>query len=269
MGKTNSSNALNPEELPLAGGNVSVVVRVGDTVRRTASPWSPTVQHFLRYLRSRRFYAVPKPMGFDDRGREVLSFIEGEVGHYPLVAHVWSAQTLAMSAHMMRRYHDLSVAYVPPADAAWQYTYPDSTKHEVICHNDFAPYNMVFRKEKPKALIDWDLAGPGPRIWDIAYAVYRFVPLSWEADIAALKPRLINPVLQSMRLRFFCDAYGLQDRSDLLDMVRARLEHLCKHMTDRAAEGNPAFQAMIDEGHWALYQRDIAALEYYRAQLKF
>ncbi|MEO5953545.1 MAG: phosphotransferase [Chloroflexia bacterium] len=264
---------MNQEEIPLVGGNVSVVVRVGDSVRRTASPWTATVQHFLRYLRSRRFYGVPRPMGFDEQGREALSYIEGEVGHYPLADYMWSARTLGMAARMMRRYHDLSIDYVPPADAQWQYTYPNRSQHEVICHNDFAPYNMVFYGEKPKALIDWDIAGPGPRIWDVAYAVYRFVPLSWEEDLeedlAELRPNLVNPVVQSMRLRYFCDAYGLEDRSELLDMVRARLEHLCEHMTDRAAEGNSAFQAMVDEGHWDLYQRDIAALESHRSQLRF
>jgi len=36
----------------------------------------------------------------------------------------------------------------------------------------------VFRKGMPVALIDFDTAHPGPRIWDVAYAAYRFVPLT-------------------------------------------------------------------------------------------
>jgi hypothetical protein len=257
------------QEIPLEGGNVNTVVRVAGTVRRTPGPWTPTVQHFLRNLRSHRFYAVPRPIGFDNQGREVLSYIEGEVGHYPLADYMWSAQTLAQAARLMRRFHDLSTAYTPPPDAHWQYVYPDPSRHEVICHNDFAPYNMIFRAQKPKAIIDWDIAGPGPRIWDIAYAIYRFIPLSWEPDIAEIRPRLLDPVVQGMRLRHFCDSYGLQDRSDLLDTVTARLEHLCQHMTDRASEGNSAFQDMIDEGHRDLYERDILALEHHRSQLEF
>jgi aminoglycoside phosphotransferase (APT) family kinase protein len=31
---------------------------------------------------------------------------------------------------------------------------------------------------RPVALIDFDVAHPGPRAWDLAYAAYRFVPLT-------------------------------------------------------------------------------------------
>lgn len=260
---------MSDQEIPLAGGNVNTVVRAGNTVRRTPGPWSFTTQHFLAYLRSRRFYGCPRPTGFDKQGREVLSYIEGEVGHYPLENYMWSVQNLGGIARMMRQYHDLSTAYTPPPNAIWQYTYPDMAKHEVICHNDVAPYNTVFRKEGVKALIDWDLAGPGPRIWDLAYAAYRFIPLSWEPDVTGSLFRLAYSDIKSMRLRLFCDAYGLANRADLLDTVRARLEHLCKLITDYAAEGNPAFQAMLDEGHRDLYERDIVALDAHRSELKF
>lgn len=257
------------QAVALPGGNVSVVVRVGDTVRRTAGYWTPSVHHFLRYLRSRRFLGVPKPMGFDEHGREVLGYVEGEVGHYPLADYMWSAPTLARVGQVLRRIHDLSAEYAPPADARWQFEYRDAGRHEVIGHNDFAPYNMVFNNGKPKAIIDWDMAGPVPRIWDVAYAAYRFVPLSWEPDIAQDRPFLADPQVQGMRLRHLCDAYGLKDRSELPEMVRARLEHLCSHMEKKAEEGDAAFQKMIDEGHRDLYRRDIEALERNRGLLRF
>ena len=49
-------------EIPLAGGNMSAgVVRVGDTVRRPAGPWTPAVHALLTHLHeagfSRRFSA--------------------------------------------------------------------------------------------------------------------------------------------------------------------------------------------------------------------
>jgi hypothetical protein len=40
-------------------------------------------------------------------------------------------------------------------------------------------------------------------------------------------------------------------------------------MLARAAEGNAAYQKMINEGHLALYERDIIALELHRSQLIF
>jgi Ser/Thr protein kinase RdoA (MazF antagonist) len=211
---------------------------------------------------------VPRPLGFDRQGREVLGYVEGEVGHYPLADYVWSAPTLARVGQFLRRLHDLSAEYEPPKDAEWQYVFPDPARHEVIGHNDFAPYNMVFRDGNPKAIIDWDMAGPMPRLWDVAYAVYRFVPLSWGPDIASYRPFITDPQVQSMRLRHFCDAYGLEDRSDLLDMVQARLEQLCAHMLTKAGDGDIAFQKMVDEGHLALYRRDIEALEAHRGLLR-
>lgn len=46
--------------------------------------------------------------------------------------------------------------------AVWQ-----SSSHEpqqVICHNDFGPYNMVFDQEHLVGAIDFDTASPGPRM---------------------------------------------------------------------------------------------------------
>jgi hypothetical protein len=57
------------EEVLLAGGNSADVVRIGDTVRRVAGPWTPSVHRLLRMLRAAEITEVPEPLGFDDRGR--------------------------------------------------------------------------------------------------------------------------------------------------------------------------------------------------------
>jgi Ser/Thr protein kinase RdoA (MazF antagonist) len=57
-------------------------------------------------------------------------------------------------------------------------SFPDSSHHDVICHNDMATYNTVFVNDQPQAFIDFDTAGPGPRIWDVAYAAYTYAPLA-------------------------------------------------------------------------------------------
>ena len=48
----------------------------------------------------------------------------------------------------------------------------------MICHNDFAPYNLAFRDGLPVGAIDFEAASPGPRAWDLAYLAYRLVPLA-------------------------------------------------------------------------------------------
>ena len=65
-------------ETTFADGNVSAVVRVGNTVRRAPGPWTPAVHALLRHLERAGFLGAPRARGFDERGREVLTFVEGE-----------------------------------------------------------------------------------------------------------------------------------------------------------------------------------------------
>jgi hypothetical protein len=194
------------EEIPLHGGNVTPVVRVGETVRRATGPWSPAVHGLLRHLEVNGFDAAPRVLGIDEKGREILTYIPGEVGWYPLLTSMWSDETLVAAARLLRRFHNATIGYVPPPGATWQLAYPGRERPDVICHNDFAPYNVVFADGLPRALIDFGNAGPGPRIWDIAYAVFTFVLLSEEAP----------PGPRGRRLRLFCDVYGLEQRRHVL-----------------------------------------------------
>ena len=52
-------------------------VRVGNTVRKPAGPWTPTIQALLRHLRTTGFEYAPEPLGVDGAGREMVAFIEG------------------------------------------------------------------------------------------------------------------------------------------------------------------------------------------------
>jgi hypothetical protein len=65
------------EEL-LTGGHLNPVVRVGDTVRRTPGPWTPAVHLLLEHLERSGFDGAPRVLGFDDQGREVLSFLDAQ-----------------------------------------------------------------------------------------------------------------------------------------------------------------------------------------------
>lgn len=48
---------------------------------------------------------------------------------------------------------------------------------EVMCHGDFAPYNVVLNGSDAVGIIDFDTLHPGSRLSDVAYAVYRWAPL--------------------------------------------------------------------------------------------
>ncbi|MCB0202854.1 MAG: phosphotransferase, partial [Anaerolineae bacterium] len=91
---------------PLPGGNMSVVWRVGDTVRREAGPWTSQVHRLLEHLRSQGITFVPKPLGIDEEGREVLTYLPGAVGGSPLAGSQRSDAVLVQAATMLRTLHD-------------------------------------------------------------------------------------------------------------------------------------------------------------------
>src|SRR5438045_1578734 len=105
------------QEIPLIGGNTSTVVRVGDTVRRNVGPWTPAVHALLRHLEYIGFTGAPRVLGFDERGREVLSYLEGECGSYPLGPDWVTDDALVAVATMLRMYHDAQFGFRPPPGA--------------------------------------------------------------------------------------------------------------------------------------------------------
>ena len=67
------------DEIPLPGGNVGGAVRVGDTVRRPTGPWTPAVHELLDFLADAGLPRIPRVLGIDDRDREILTFLPGQV----------------------------------------------------------------------------------------------------------------------------------------------------------------------------------------------
>ncbi|MHB8331231.1 MAG: hypothetical protein ACYDEA_03440, partial [Candidatus Dormibacteria bacterium] len=52
-------------EQPLYGGNVAAgLVRVGDTVRRPAGPWSSSVDALLLHLERAGYEGAPRALGY-------------------------------------------------------------------------------------------------------------------------------------------------------------------------------------------------------------
>jgi len=215
----------------LDGGNSNQVFREGNTVVRNTGVWSPFVHALLRYLTANGFTESPVLLESSDN-KERLSFVEGEVGHYPLKAYMQSDERVVEAAKLLRKFHDLTEKFVVPPQS--QFFLPlETDDYDVICHNDFAPYNCVFKENRIVGIIDFDTAAPGKRLWDIAYAVYRFAPLVTDAHCFDMGWH--TPPNRMARLKLFCDAYGLEDRSALIEMVIHRLEALVQYMRDHSS----------------------------------
>ncbi|PFC90757.1 aminoglycoside phosphotransferase [Bacillus anthracis] len=260
------SNYANEEKL--TGGNVSNVYRSKNTVRRELKPDSVKIHKLLQHLENKGFHYAPKFLGIDEKNREILSFIEGEAGNYPLKEYMRSNDVLKEIAKMLRLYHD-AVSEFPLLDD-WKPMDHTPNNIEVLCHNDFAIYNIIFNNEKPVGIIDFDVAAPGPRIWDIAYTLYTCVPLSrtyyTESGEAVHYESAQHAGRMKERIKLFVQSYGKSMDEDYLGMVLLRLEALCTYMKRKANEGDVNFQRMMDEGHLEHYEKDMKFIRDYGAE---
>ena len=146
-------------------------------------------------------------------------------------------------AALLRALHDATAGFAREG-RTWQLAAHEPD--EVVCHNDFAPYNLVFRDGLPVAAIDFGAASPGPRAWDLAYLAYRLVPLA-----APGNPDLPQIPGRERRLARLCRAYGDVAPADVVAILPRRLEELAAFSEARGGE----FAA-----HAALYRADARAL---------
>jgi hypothetical protein len=236
---------------PLPGGTHAPIVRVGETVRRLARPATPAIHALLGHLQRAGFDGSPRALGFDEQGREILSFIPGTVvgqrGGGPYPAFVRDDETLRSVARLLRRYHDATLGFVPPPGDTWAFQVGAPREGEVICHNDVGPWNTVFVQGEAWAFIDFDTAAPAPREWDVAYALYRFGPYVPD-EICALIGWPAPPD-RPARARAFCDAYGLDAWPGILATIARRIEvmlatGMALHAAGDAAHGEPWMSVM-------------------------
>lgn len=252
---TGQTGSMQHGEEALPGGNVSGgVVRIGDTVRRPTGPWTPAVHALLAHLHAVGFRAAPRPLGIDDQGREVLTFIPGQAAWPDRLSLLEPAHQLARVARVIRDFHDAVQDFTPPPDARWQVLIP-ADDSEIIAHHDLGPWNLVIGDDALWAFIDWDTAGPGSRLWDIAYALHGFVPLSADARLQRTDV--------SERLRCFVDAYGLDEaqRRELVRLLGRRTRSMHEFLRDQAALGVQPWTRLWAEGHGDIWRADAEYVE--------
>lgn len=242
-------------------GGMNSVRRVGQTVVRPAGPHSATVHRLLQHVRDRGFVQCPEPISLDPTtDAETLTFLPGDVTDYPATAPFRSDEVLVEAANVLRTFHDASIDFVADQDHVW--FLPTQEPAEVICHGDFGPHNCVVVDGHLAGVFDFDTAHPGPRLLDVGYAVYRWVPL---VDLARLDT-WDDLDGQCRRLKLFCDAYGVET-FEALDAAVERLEMLVDFMREQAADGNEAFVRHLAEGHDQIYLDDAKHITSHRSEL--
>jgi hypothetical protein len=248
------------DETPLAGGKLNLVVRVGDTVRRPPGAWTPTVHALLRHLRQRDFTLGPEPFGFDERGREVLSYIPGDTigDRFPWPDWVWDEELLAQMGRAAAAYHRAVSDFRPAGQVPWNEAYQELPADQIVCHHDLAPYNVVVGDGGLRGIFDWDLIGPGTVRSELAFIAWQWVPLHDPYVSRAFGWRT-EPDL-GRRLRILLDSYGLVERAGFIDDVITRMRRNRDIMQRRARAGVAAYVRLERDGHVAGMNRAIAFL---------
>ncbi len=241
-------SSLNEESL--VGGNTHAeVAKVGDTVRRPTGLWTPGVHALLAHLEESGYPGAPRVRGLDDQGREVLTYVEGAVvwpDHFGLVE---SDAALAQVAASIRSYHEAVANFSEPDRFTWSDRGADPIgPPEVLCHNDLAPWNLVHGDDGSWTFIDWDLAAPGRRSWDLSWALLSLTPL--------MPDSVLSQARTVQRIAVFQNAYGSHEfPSDVLTIAVERCEYEAERIDRLGAMGEQPYARLLREGHADVWHR--------------
>lgn len=266
------------DETRLDGGRTTDVARVGDTVRRGTGHWTKAVHALLTHLEDVGFDGSPRVLGIDDCGREMLAFVDGQVGtlspENPLPQWFRTEQACAEIGSWIRRFQDAQRGFEPLPSAPWRRAAPSPlTDGQVIVHHDVSPYNTVRTPSGRLVVLDWDFARPGSPLEDVAWAAWRWAPIMsgtwWHREFGAGNLTAQGVFTrQRTNLAALLDGYGASaaDREQLVGLIgRTMLDH-ADDLEDMART-DPAFSALVDDGYVTAARNDAAWWEQHHAQL--
>jgi aminoglycoside phosphotransferase (APT) family kinase protein len=199
----------------------------------------------LRYLRAKGFDRVPIPFGVTD-GRESLTFIQGQSGSDGW-AMVVPEEGLCSLARFLREYHEATKGFVLPAGLRWAFDDVSPSAGQVICHGDVGPWNVVWRDGRPVGLVDFDFAGPGDPLLDVAYTLEYVAPFCDDKEAVRWRA-YARPPDRRRRIAVFAEAYGLPSTSGVVDAVIERQQLDIAHVRSLSDRGIEPQRTWVEDG---------------------
>jgi len=254
------------QKTPLEGGHFSQPTRSGNELRKPPGGWTRSSIELLQFLQDRQFDGAPRAIRIEESGEGVFSFLEGNVASAaPLPGYVWSDDSLIDVTKLLRRLHDVTEGWKPQAED-WRRIPGAPESAEVMCHNDAAPWNTLFRDRRPVALIDWDRAAPGTRLWDLGYLAWHWVPL-WPDD-RAIAHGFIDLSARAARLATIVASYGRGVAArEVLEAATSRQRGWRGQLTEGAQAGVAAYVELMAAGSEAGVLADLRYTNEHRDEL--
>lgn len=185
----------------------------------------------LAHLADAGVDGIPRVLGVDAEGREVLTFLRGR--SIEVDKEAAPDATLAQAAQWLRRFHD-AVRWYEPGQRVWRQTDAALTPGQLICHNDTGAYNWIIEGDRFVGMIDWDQAGPGQPIDDLAFLCWSGIPLFREVPTAdAVR-----------RVQLAAQCYGGIDPRELLDAVASRMRRASDRIAAGIERGDPGMLSL-------------------------
>jgi hypothetical protein len=236
-------------EQPLAGGMdpSAGVVRVGDTVRRPAGRSAAAVRRLLLHLEDVGFDGAPRFLGTDEEGRDVLTFVAGDVPLPPYPAWALTDSALQELGRLVRRFHEATATFDAASVSGWSEDWADPSGGRLICHDDLFPENVVFRDGHVVGLIDFAEAAPGRPFWDLAIAAQEWAPL----HAPGARPHHPDSLDGVRRTGLLAHAYGVEPEraEELVDVVAQERAQQLRHVREAVAAGAQPWATFWRESH--------------------
>lgn len=234
-------------ETPISGGrlNRGRLFRLGDLVLRPADEDVAVEQVIVEV--GKVFQGIPQTFGRDSHGRLKLEWVEGESVEVSEEDNDHGKTRLLSVGALLRDLHDSTEGAVTETVSAFRDSLDPSGIKEVICHGDAGPGNIVFRNGAAFALIDWEMASPGRRSWDLAMALRYWAPFRNPAN---KKPAelLLDPW---QRAQWILDGYAASDvlRLETVKLLPLNQKFQAEYVIGRIkARGHAVYEEWVAGG---------------------
>ena len=235
------------DEIPLTGGRITQgVFKKGDYVLRPCCSNSIFVHEVLKWLEKKDVSVSPRFIGLTDDGREITTYLEG-ISPEDLGSFNGNPNWQPTDYQLYKAGHIIKIIHRALND------FPGCLNSHTVCHNDLSPCNFMFKNEMPYAVFDWDAAGIGDPLNDVAYASWMW------SDIGNSEH---SPAQKGHKIKAIIDAYELckEHRNILIEKIHEQIQRVRKSLLSANMIPNSQWANDVDQ---CLYKYQNEIVPYY------